>query len=457
MGSFDEILEAYGGMQEEARKLAEIAGILPEKTAEAPDSPEPDPWPVMAEEAYYGLAGEIVKAIEPHSEADPVAILAHLLIAFGNGVGAAPYYSVESSRHYPREFAVLIGDTSKGRKGTAWGHPKRLLSLADPEWAGGCIKTGLSSGEGLIFEVRDPIKKQEPIREGNPRRVTGYEEVIADPGVTDKRRLIIEPEFASTLTVMGREGNILSPILRQAWDDGVLSPLTKSNLITATGAHISIIGHITREELLRQLCETEKANGFGNRFLWFLVRRSKCLPEGGSLPEAEIERLGELLRGALNLAKQIGEMKRDAEARELWASVYPLLSKGKPGLTGSLLARSEAHVLRLSMIYALLDGSALVERPHLEGALAVWDYVEASAKCVFGDATGDWVADRILAALRDGPTTETEIRDLFGRNAKGDRIQKALSFLVSAHRIQSEKVGTGGRPATRWRLTTNTT
>jgi hypothetical protein len=32
-------------------------------------------WPVMHEAAYYGLAGAVLRSIEPHSEADPVAIL----------------------------------------------------------------------------------------------------------------------------------------------------------------------------------------------------------------------------------------------------------------------------------------------------------------------------------------------------------------------------------------------
>lgn len=31
--------------------------------------------PVMAEDAFYGLAGRIVREIEPYTEADPVAVL----------------------------------------------------------------------------------------------------------------------------------------------------------------------------------------------------------------------------------------------------------------------------------------------------------------------------------------------------------------------------------------------
>jgi hypothetical protein len=56
-------------------------------------------WPVIHEAAYYGLAGEIVRSIEPHSEADPVAILLQFLAAFGNAVGISPHYQVEGDKH----------------------------------------------------------------------------------------------------------------------------------------------------------------------------------------------------------------------------------------------------------------------------------------------------------------------------------------------------------------------
>jgi hypothetical protein len=114
------------------------------------------------------------------------------------------------------------------------------------------VKSGLSSGEGLIFQVRDPQYDQVPIRESGRRTgaILGYENVLSDPGEPDKRLLIIESEFASALKVMDREGNTLSPVLRDVWDHGNLSPLTKKDRMVATGAHVCIIGHITVNELL---------------------------------------------------------------------------------------------------------------------------------------------------------------------------------------------------------------
>src|SRR5262245_1248670 len=46
--------------------------------------PTPQPFPKMEEAAYHGLAGDIVRAIDPHTEADPVAVLAQSFVYFGS-------------------------------------------------------------------------------------------------------------------------------------------------------------------------------------------------------------------------------------------------------------------------------------------------------------------------------------------------------------------------------------
>lgn len=102
---------------------------------------------------------------------------------------------------------------------------------------------------------------------------------------TDKRRLLIESEFSSMLTIMSRKGNSLSGVIRQAWDNGDLSTLTGNNPQKVTGAHVSITGHTTQEELLQNLKYAEVFNGFANRFLWISVSRSKCLPNPKPLPD----------------------------------------------------------------------------------------------------------------------------------------------------------------------------
>jgi hypothetical protein len=282
-------------------------------------------------------------------------------------------------------------------------------------------------------------------------RVTGVQEYEADPGESDKRLLVHEPEFAVVLRQIERQGNTLSAIIRQAWDSGNLRTLTKNTPAQATGAHISIVGHITDGELRRYLSNTEAASGFGNRFLWLCVRRSKCLPEGGGL--LELEWFTAALESAVTFSRQVGEMRRDEEARSLWASVYPSLSEGAPGLAGALTGRSEAQTARLACLFALLDKSRLVQEKHLRAALALWSFCERSVRFVFGNSLGDDVADELLAALlsRSEGMTRTEIRDFFGRNKDAGRIVRALGLLLR-HGLAAKQpeLDTGGRPAERW-------
>jgi len=396
--------------------------------------------PKLALEAFYGLAGRIVETIQPHTEADPVATLVQTLTLVGNLVGPGPHARVERDEHPCRLFIGLVGRSGGARKGTSLSTPRYLIGRIDECWRLERFKQGLSSGEGLIENVRDPMEPE------------GEEAAPEEP--LDRRLMIIEPELAVVLKNMSRESNTLSAILRQAWDSGNLSTLTRHSPLKATGAHISVIGHITQEELRRYLTETERANGFANRFIWVLVERSKLLPEGGGVPDAELDVLIDKLRDVVEYAGQLNEIRRDEDSREIWAGVYGALSAGKPGMLGAILSRAEAQVLRLSVLYAVLDRSRLVKPDHLKAALALWEYAEASARMIFGSRLGNTVADRILQAIRQrGELTETQICALFSGHERRETIQEALLMLAGTGRVQKAPSGdTGGRPVTVWGL-----
>ena len=222
----------------------------------------------------------------------------------------------------------------------------------------------------------------------------------------------------------------------------------------ATGAHVSINGHITRAELLRLLQDTDAANGFGNRILWYCARRSRLLPDGGGRPD--LSDLAGRLTAASEFSKQTGELHRDEAASRLWHEVYPALSEGRPGLLGAILGRAEPQVMRIAVIYGVLDQSRVVRAEHLRGGLAVWRYCEDSARFIFGDALGDPAADTLLDALRanpDGLTREQISVVVFGRHKPSGEISRALGWLLDQNLVTVERRDTGGRPAEAWRAT----
>lgn len=409
------------------------------------------PFPALGREAFHGLAGEFVDLIAPQTEADPAGLLLQHLCMFGNCIGRGPHALAEADKHGTNLFVALVGVSSKSRKGSSLGHIKAQLRAVDDVWVTSRIVSGLSSGEGLIWQVRDPSMKQERVRRG---KEVSYETVVADEGIQDKRLMVVQPELASTCRVLGRDGNTLSAVMRDAWDSGDLNCLTKNSPAKASGALISIIGHVTRDELLRYLDRSELGNGFANRFLFACVRRARVLPFGGNLDQVNLAPLRQRLSAALDSARRRGDsaLAFDPGARNLWALVYPELSEGRPGLLGAVTSRAEAQVLRLSLLYALLDEAREIREPHLGAALAVWKYAAASAAYVFGDALGDPVADEILRALKakSEGMSRAELRDLFQRNRSAAEISRALAVLVEFGLARSEPRATAGRTAEIW-------
>jgi hypothetical protein len=401
--------------------------------------------PDLEPAALYGLIGEYALAVQPYTEACLAGVLISSLIGFGNAVNRNPYIDVGGTRHHVNENALLVGPTGTARKGEAMNIGLRPIRNASAEWGNDCIKRGFGSGEAIVDSVRDRVAV-----------VEGDDERVLDEGAKDKRLLVYEDEFSHVITVAGREGSTLSSHIRNAWDSRRLEARTKGKALVATGAHVSILAGITPEELVRRLPETELANGFLNRFVLAAVDRSRVLPEPPRIPpsfDAEwADRFGALL--AWTRRDGTGHIERDNEASELWDHSYrERLSIERHGLAGAVCSRAEAHVLRLSMIYALLDRSLVIRRDHLEAALAVWGFCEASVLLVFGDRIGDAVADRILKELRDqGELTREQIVNLFSRHKSRAEIENALQLLERSGQIIMGTRGTGGRPKTVVRL-----
>ena len=195
-------------------------------------------------------------------------------------------------------------------------------------------------------------------------------------------------------------------------------------------------------------------NGFANRFLWLASKRARLLPEGGRLDRVNLAPMLDRLKSSL--ANVRGELRRDAPAVILWEEFYARTAAAKvPGILGAVTNRGEAQVLRLSALYALMDGSSVIGAAHLSAALALWDYCERSARWIFGQATGNPDAEAIFIALQSRGVvglSQTQISAVvFQRNRRAEQIAAALDVLHGAgmaHRREFRE--TGGAPATLW-------
>src|SRR4051794_13355584 len=121
-----------------------------------------------------------------------------------------------TEEHRGRVWPLIVGQSGLGRKGTAVSVIQKLMWRIDPEYMRHNRVSGLSSSEGLIRLVCDPDDKELAVsaREAEEKGET------FDPGIAvDKRKLIVESEFASVLGRTRREGNTLSSTVRDAYDN----------------------------------------------------------------------------------------------------------------------------------------------------------------------------------------------------------------------------------------------
>lgn len=387
----------------------------------------------LGEAALVGLAGEIVQTLRPYTEAPDVSVLAHLLVFFGVAVGGAPAVSTGAEHHPARLFALVCGPSGKGRKGTAYNAAKAVAVKAFPDVFAHAVTT-VQSGEALVRAVRDG--------EGD------------DPGVEDKRLLWFEPEFATLLSAKDRRGSQLSPKVREAWDRGDLCNNTKLHPMRATNPHIGFVGHITPEELRMRMDATDAFNGLLNRFLFVYAERERLLPNPPALPDEPIERLAFRLGRAASKARTCQSVGCSPEAQALWEAWYPGLSDHPPGLLGVLGERAAPYLLRLALVYALLDERTVIKVDDLRAARAVWVYSSASARHIFGRRTGSKLADRIVRDLSArGPMSRTQImREVAAGNRSAADVTDALHLLYDAGLVAFEQSQTNGRPTEIWRM-----
>ena len=132
--------------------------------------------------------------------------------------------------------------------------------------------------------------------------------------------------------------------------------------------------------------------------------------------------------------------------------MYSTLTAEREGLFGAITARGAPQVIRLALIYALLDRAREIDVVHVKAAVAVWNYCDASARHIFGDTIGDDVADTILRALKASGEglSRTTLGELFGGHLGKRRLDVALKLLVEKGRAYPRTLPTKGRTTEVW-------
>jgi putative DNA primase/helicase len=459
-------LAAIGGLAVVRQQLAKPVPASPSSASAVPaeaEGPGPLAPPTMRPEGFPPLIRAIVDAGTASSEAHPAAIAANVIAWFGAAVGRVPYQRIGDQKIHGRPFFLIVGKSAKARKGTSETTPREVARRADAALRRRSgtknmlrfHKGGVSTTEGIIKELRDPI-------EGDDKGKG------ADPGVVDKRLAVIEPEFEALMAAMAREGNTLAGAIRTMWDGDPLAPLRQSSPYRVEYPHVTLTCHCTAFALRTKVAANDIANGVMNRFILVHVHRPKLVPLPEPTPDAVLDDLAQRLAAAIDYATKGDPHQRDKHevvmtpgACDLWCELYPAITRDRDGKVGSLMARSEVYCRMLSMIFALMDCRSEIEPCDVLASLAWVDYWAASVAYVFhGDDDSESDDDgldpftaEVLKLVQGQPGVKlSEVNAHWSRN-KTTEVRAALEKLMSlAPPLVRQEVDktTGGRVAKRY-------
>lgn len=393
----------FGEVEYDAPKDSEISVSI--------GAPPKPPLASLPDFVFDNPIGEYVLANDPHTEADKDAVYMQAFEIFANFIGTRLTFRLNNTVLRPNGYLMIVGNTALGRKGTSYNDAAEPFHAHEDtsSYIDSRVIKGVSTGEGIVSYVADK-----------------------GGGGTDGRLLLYLPEFHKVMTLLKRPENILSSVLREAYDGMHLSIPTKTNPLTATEAHISVVSHTTSGEFTRTASTVDFVNGLFNRMCFVWVSDGKVLPHPGRVNELVTKNLGRVLADAKDWVHNDSagrEMSWSYAADAFWTDYY-MSTRVASGdeFVDTLTARAPVHIIKHAMRQAALAMSETIELIHLERAVAIWDRCRESAIRLVRTRNPDTDdRERLLQAVRDkGKMTRTECFDLF----RGSRMVTDINSFV---------------------------
>lgn len=185
---------------------------------------------------------------------------------------------------------------------------------------------------------------------------------------------------------------------------------------------MTIISGSTVEWLQASLTTGDLMAGFGNRMTFVLgdPRPDNPWPRRPFLDDIDWSRITEFK----------GEVTLDESARDMWDGFYnDFIDRQKAAnpFTRVLAERIPEKILKASLVAAAWYNSNIVEAENLEGAISWGDYLyECVLKLV---PAFEHIEDQVMAIIKDGKVTRSQIFVAMSHIAAADRIKKALETL----------------------------
>ncbi|MFH8346807.1 DUF3987 domain-containing protein [Streptomyces sp. NPDC018045] len=386
------------------------------------------------EQMKYGPLGETVAANIDQTEGDPIGVYAAMLALYSSAFGGKVY--LESGRPVT-VWTVLIGQSSAGRKGTAYRAARALVSPAIGAFLDARTKRGISSGPSLV----------------NTLYSIELETTNTEGGV-DGRAMVFEHEWRAILK-RSRRCPTFTEQMCVAWDAEPLSNVTKGKggardeqivFEPKMGFH----AHITPGSWHQYVRQEDALGGMYNRMLPVLTHRSKRLPYDHKPTWKPDPRLKEAYRWANDKRRT---MTFTAEAGRRYDQIRAIIDdklESMPEHLSCFFERAAEQVHRVAAVLTIPEQKTKIGKRALEAAWAFVQYSMTSVERLVTEAEpGHAKIKSLPEAIRDvlerngGEATSTlMLRSLQARtNAQGLREQVDQMDDVEYYRGKSSTAG----------------
>ncbi len=404
--------------------------IVEKEVTTAKSLAKPDTTPASLELpaiAWRGLFKDYRDMVSPTTEAADVFHYAAFLQVFGCTMGRR-LHVYHAGRQFPNFYTCSVGRSALTRKDTTQSRAEDVLNSlhAYPEDdSSPPFKTvrGIRSVEGLLDEL------------AGERKV----------------RLILLGELLSLFAKASQQslGNII-PALTEFYDmkDVINPPVHQKDVKPAREPFLSITAGTTQDWLQKALTERDIYGGFANRWCYFYGLPKAPMPNPPKVDQNKRNNLTKELNRLRDWADSVpdGEIAISSEADALFEGYYREYYHrcDRPGLLPTMIARVQDFIWKMALLYAADNTSKTISRDHLEAAIAVGNYLEASVAEVFanfGESKGKQDETRILSYLR-AAGKPVPYRDAYRNlNLSGPDLEKAIGPLVRLGLIKNHYEG----------------
>ena len=402
--------------------------------------PEKAPSALKAD-AYYGSIGEFTALVAPYVPYGPEGILVQLLVSVGSLLGEVPFLEEGPKRIHPNLFGLVVG-TSGGGKGASLGWNEWAMQRLDGDFWRDRRVTSMGSGEGLLKVICDPVYGLD----------SKGEEVLKDKGSADKRVLYVEEE-AGSIFLRTAQQPVMEKFITTAFDSGTLMSVVKETTMKCETPHVSIIGHITPDELVDKVTRSHVTNGFLNRWLVCVIKSNAI--DDSLTPPDQISGLGDVITRLRDNLKRFTDgpqrFRITGDADKIRRETVTWVRENiEPGAMEHMSVRFQTLTLKAAMVYAAADGTNVIDADHIRAARAVVAYSQRSIRAFYGGVFFD-DRDEFMTLWRDtgyADVSLTDITNMFSRNMNATKRDGMLKRLIRDGLIEINNVPSGkGRPS----------